>query len=85
MLWVKSAIRFRRPASLTEGLVGVGVGVGVILLVGFSAGDDDVREGEGEGLRLRTEPLAGEFWEAVEVEEEEPLADLFSLVECVCS
>ena len=52
MLWVKSAMRLRRPASLTEGFVGAGTG-------------DWEGNGEGEDLRLRRELLAGDFWEEV--------------------
>ncbi len=54
MLWVKSAMRLRRPASLTEGFVGGEVVVGGC-------------DGEGDALRLRREPLAGGFCKDVVV------------------
>ena len=52
MLCVKSAMRFRRPASLTEGFAG-----------GTCVGEEG--EGEGEALRLRREPFACFFEEVV--------------------
>ena len=57
MLWVKSASRLRRPASLTEGFCGVDEGTARVL------------GAAGLGLRFLSEPLAGWVVEELEVAE----------------
>lgn len=56
MLWVKSARRLRRPASLIEGFEGWGEDWGWVEM-----------EGGGLGLRFLSSPFAG--WEVEELED----------------